>query len=334
MKIRIFLNSDIPAAVKLWADCYTGGDFCYKPLTEQEFEAVFMKNSHYSEEYMLVAVDEQNRMAGFISGVIKRAYLREEDFYNTPGYITMVITRPEYRGQGVGTLLVRELEARFAAIGKRDIRITYRNPVMLTWIVPGSSKHDHNNAPGVDMDGIAYRMFQKLGYQIQTVECGMYRNLENFSYNERYDKKIGDLAASGIRVELYHPEKHHGFDELFDNLKGEVWRKSIADNLALTNPLPIIVASDQGRIVGFAGPITKQQSGRGWFNGIAVHSEYGRRGIAFVMFCRLMKEFQNIGAEFSTLFTDEGNPACALYKSTGFETVKKWAVMNKELNKK
>ena len=333
MNVRIFLDSDIPAAVKLWTDCYTSGDFCYKPLAEDEFKTVFMKNPHYSEEYMLAAVDEQNKMAGFISGVIKREYLREENFYNTPGYITMVVTRPEYRRQGVGTLLVRELEARFAAIGKQDIRITYRNPVMLTWIVPGFPKHDHNNAPGVDMDGNAYQMFQKIGYQTQTVEFGMYRNLKKFSYSDKYYEKIKDLSAAGIHVELYHPDKHHGFEELFDNLNGEVWRKSIADNLALTTPLPIIVASDQGRIVGFAGPITKQPSGRGWFNGIAVHSEYGRRGIAFVMFCRLMKEFQNIGAEFSTLFTDEGNPACALYKSIGFEIVKKWAVMNKELNK-
>jgi hypothetical protein len=45
-----------------------------------------------------------------------------------------------------------------------------------------------------------------------------------------------------------------------------------------------------------------------------------------------MEEFKKIGAEFSTLFTNDDNPAYFLYKNTGFETAKKWAVMNKELN--
>jgi len=333
MTIRIFLHSDISAAVKLWNESNANGDFCYKPLSEQKFEAIFFENLHYSQEYMLAAIDAQEKLIGFISGVIKREYLREEDFTNTPGYITMVIVQPGSRNQGVGASLVHALEARFQAIGKQDVRITYRNPVMLSWIVPNSPGHDHNNAAGVDMESVAYLMFQKLEYKTQAVELGMYRKLKKFSPIEKYNIKIENLSKIGIQVELYDAKKHVGFDVLFDNLHGEVWRKSISDNLALAQSLPIIVASDHGKIVGFAGPIDQQESGRGWFNGIATHSQYEGKGIAFVMFTRLMEEFQKIGAEFSTLFTDDANPAYYLYKSTGFEIVKKWAVMNKELNK-
>lgn len=333
MKIRIFSPNDISEAVKLWNACFACGDFCYKTLTEQEFRTVFMQNPHYTEEYMLAAVDEQEQLVGFISGIIKREYLRNEDFYNTPAYITMIIVSPSCRRQGIGMSLVYELESRFRAIGKQDVRITYRNPIVLTWIVPNSTGHDHNNAPGVDIDSGAYRMFLKLDYKIQAIEFGMYRNLKDFCHGEKYDVMVQKLSKMGIQVEMYSPENHHGFDELFDNLHSEVWRKSISDNMALIKPLPIVVASDNGKIVGFAGPIDRQESGRGWFNGIATHSEYERRGIAFVMFNLLLEEFRKIGADFSTLFTDDGNPAYFIYKNTGFEIAKKWAVINKGLNK-
>lgn len=331
MLIRTFRRSDIPQAVALWNQRCNPRDFCYKPLAGPEFDAIFLQSPHYSEEYMLALSDDDGTLRGFISGLVKREYLQGENYENTPGYLTMVLIRPELCGRGEGRRMVAELEKRFAAVGKHDIRITYRNPVALTWQIPGTPGHDHNNAPGVDMDSAAYHIFQKLGYRTQQIELGMYRELSGYVSDERCSRKESRLAGEGISIEMFDSSRHFGFEELFDNLHGEVWRKNIRDNLARKEPLPVIVAVDGGRIIGFAGPIARQDSGRGWFNGIAVHSDYQRRGIALVMFDRLMREFRLAGARFSTLFTDDKNPAYALYRSVGFRTVKTWAVMNKEL---
>ncbi|MEG0693373.1 MAG: GNAT family N-acetyltransferase [Oscillospiraceae bacterium] len=322
---------DIKDAVKLWNDCVDKKEFCYKPMTEESFQEKFFDTLHYSEEYVIAAKNEEE-LIGFAISYKKREYLKNEDFYNTPAYLTMVIVKPEERRKGIGTKLVKEIEKRFQTIGKQAIRVTYRNPVTLSWVVPNTVDHDHNNAPGVDKDSVGFAFLNQLQYVEQQTELGMHMDLGTFVPFPKYQEKIDAQAKMDIEVTLYNSKLHHGFDELFDNLHGEVWRKSIADNLKLEQPLPVIVASHNGKIVGFAGPIDVESSGRGWFNGIATHSEYERKGLAFVMFSRLMLEFQRIGARFSTLFTDEGNPAGGLYEAVGFCIAKKWAVVEKELN--
>lgn len=330
--IRVMEKTDMVEVVRLWNQCVDEKDFVYKKINMDVFYEMFLKNPNYSEEYCLVSEDDGGRIEGFICGLIKRDYLNQENFNNTPGYITMVIVDSSKRDQGVGTSLITELEQRFIAIGKNEVMITYRNPINLPWIIPGTEGFDHNNAPGIDIETQAYALFQKLGYETSSIELGMYMDLKSFSYPQKYYDKIKEQNEQNkIEVELYDKEKHWGFDELFDNLHGEVWRRTIADNQKREEPLPVIVASHNNKIVGFAGPIAKQESGRGWFNGIATHSEYGRKGIAYVMFLRLMGEFQTIGAKFSTLFTDDQNPAYILYCDTGFQIGKKWAVMRKPL---
>ena len=106
-------------------------------------------------------------------------------------------------------------------------------------------------------------------------------------------------------------------------------RQTIDDNGRLASPLPVLVAVHDDLIIGFAGPIACEENGRGWFNGVAVHPDWQRRGIARVLFSRLLGVFHDIGAGYSTIFTDEGNPALHLYESIGFRTGGRFAVMER-----
>lgn len=330
MKITTFSKRDIAAGAALWNACVRAGDMVYAPLAEDEFRRTFWEHPQASEEYLLAA-KEGETLVGFAAGLLKRRYLQGEDFDNTPAYLTMVLTAPDRRRQGVATALLAQLEQRFAAVGKRRAAITYRNPLALAWEVPGSGGARHNNAPGVDRDSAAFAFFTARGYRTLQVEDGMYLPLAEFSLGEAVLQKQARLAAQGITVERYDPARHHGFEALFDALHGEVWRQTMRDNAARPKPLPVLVAADGGVIVGFAGPIDKEPCGRGWFNGIATHPAYERRGIATVLFHRLMAEFKAIGAGYSTLFTDEGNPALHLYRSVGFTVARSFAVMEKEV---
>ena len=82
-----------------------------------------------------------------------------------------------------------------------------------------------------------------------------------------------------------------------------------------------------GHIIGFTGPVDRQQSGRGWFTGICVDPAYGGRGIGTVLFNLLMREFVDAGAAFSSLFTGTDNHAQKIYRRAGFEPRARWAVM-------
>ena len=54
-------------------------------------------------------------------------------------------------------------------------------------------------------------------------------------------------------------------------------------------------------------------------------------GIGTTIFFMLMRSFKDVGAKFSTLFTGETNPAKKIYDRAGFQVVKTWAVMRKEI---
>lgn len=47
---------------------------------------------------------------------------------------------------------------------------------------------------------------------------------------------------------------------------------------------PVIIAEHNGKAVGFTGPIHVQESGRGYFAGIGVHSEYRKYGLGKALF--------------------------------------------------
>lgn len=331
MRIRVFTKNDIKHAVQIWNEEVESEGMVYAPMTEAMFASVFLNRPDYSEEYMLSAVDENNTFIGFISGMIKREYLRDENFSNTPGYITFLLVAQNQRRKGVGSKLIEALETRFKAVGKKNIAITYRNPMKLEWIVPDSRGARHNNAPGVPSNSAAATLFLSKEYVASLTVYGMYLNLEEYTIPSRVKEKEIKLLEEKIRIEFYDKNLHDGFSELFDAVHGEVWRKTILDNMAKVKPLPVLVASNEGLIVGFAGPIDKEENGRGWFNGIATHPKYERKGIASVLFCRLMQEFYTIGAQYSTLFTDSGNPAFQLYQSVGFSIAANFLVLEKEI---
>jgi GNAT superfamily N-acetyltransferase len=329
MEIRNLQDRDIDGVVELWNES-CGTEMPYKPFTRESFKEKFLKNPHYQPEGSFVLY-ERDTLVGFANGLYKRGFLPGETHENTPGYLTFVLVAKDHRGKGYGTALYKRVEDFFRNSGKKQIQVIFFNPINLEWIVPGTEDHDHPNAPGVDMDGPGYKFLQQQGFVQRTCEVSFHLDLSGYELPEKLMEREKQLQKKGIVIEYYDSARHDGFDQLFDNLKHEYWRKDIKDNLSLEKPHPILIVNHQGKIRGFAGPIAVQPSGRGWFAGIGIDPGYGGQGIGTVLFSRLMKSFSDRGARFSTLFTGEENPARRIYERTGFKPVKKWAVMGKEL---
>lgn len=329
MKIVKFNDSYISDVVKLWNKS-AKAEMPYKPFTEASFRDKFINNPHFSYEGTFVGIEDEKVIA-FANGIFKKEFLPGETYENTPGYLTFILVDKPYRRNGYGSMMLKSVEDYFIACGKKQVQIIFFNPINLEWYIPGSKNHDHPNAPGVDMDGPGYEFLKKHGYEKRSREVSMYLDLSKYELSEKTISKLEELKAKGIYIEYYNEDKHYGFDEFFDNLKNEYWRKDIKDNLARPNPLPVLVANDNGKICGFTGPIDVEQSGRGWFCGIGVDPGYGGDGIGTTLFCMLMKSFKDIGAQFSSLFTGLDNPARKIYERAGFTVIKTWAVMRKEI---
>lgn len=328
-RIIMFQDKYVNEVVELW-NSVCGEQFLYKPFTKESFEGKFLKNPYFDYEGTFICV-EGNEVIGFANGIYRKDCLRGENFHMIPGYITMFIVRKDKRKKGMGRSLVNKVEEYLNNQGKNKIRIDFFNPINLEWYIPNTLKYDHPNAPGVDTEGEGYEFLKHIGYKERTVEVSMYRELKDFTINKELKEKYNLLYSKGISIEYYSKLKHLGLQEFFDNLKNEFWRKDINDNLSLEKPFNFLIASDKGKVCGFAGPLEVEFSGRGKFCGIGVDPSYQGKGIGKLLFFKLCESFRSEGAEFMSLFTGENGKARKLYADAGFKVVRKWALFNKEV---
>ncbi|MBP3646134.1 MAG: GNAT family N-acetyltransferase [Clostridia bacterium] len=347
--IRLFTASDLPGVISVWNEAVEAKEVVYYPLTEAYFHKKFEQDPNYDPKYTFVA-EEDGKIAGFINGVAKKVFLGGETNENTPGFLTCVFVGKEYRGRGIGRALVETLGEAFKANGKSTFAVNGNNPINLDWIVPGTPGHDHNNAPGVDVDCPGFAFLKKLGFNDLHTEVAMYLNLSEYKPWDELKSRQEALRAQGIETGRYDASLGYDYDTMCDGVESEYWRsvlkteiqchrdgvpctdiRFIPNGIVPAGPRPILAATHEGKIVAFTGPVDKQMSGRGWFSGICTDPNYERRGIASVLFNLLMQEFVDEGAAFSTLFTGDDNHAQKIYKNAGLRVVKRFSIMKKAL---
>lgn len=330
MVLRAMKQGDIPAVVGLWNGSVQAGEVVYRSIDTAYFEAKFQQSSGYFPQLSLVA-EEDGQVIGYINGTMKRAFLPGQTHENTPGYLTVIFVDPAYRRQGIGGALLGMLEANMRNAGKQTIACVESNPIELDWIVPGTPGHDHNKAPGVDLDAPGYSFLLAMGYLDVHHEVAMYLALDAYQEDASVPALREKLRQEGIETGRYDVTLGYDYDGMCDRVKSEYWRKVIKDEIAAPHPRVMLTATANHQIVGFTGPVDRQASGRGWFTGICTDPLFERRGIATVLFNLLMQEFIAKGATFSTLFTGDDNHAQRLYARTGFRVVRRFAIMRKEL---
>ncbi len=330
MLIRNAVKSDRSQIFRLWNESAGAGEVVYKEMTEDRFLTLFEKNPHYDGAYDFVA-EENGEIIGYISGAEKKVFLPGETHENTPGYLTAMFVDKAFRRIGVGKALLSALEDAFRKAGKKSVISSGNNPVNLGWYIPGTPGHDHNNAPGTDVDCIGYEFLLKNGYKDLHREVAMYLDLSKYEIKPEVEEIRQRLMQEGIQAGRYDCSLNCEFDGMCDRVGSEYWRKVLKDETAKEHPRIILAGVTDGHIVGFTGPVDLEPSGRGWFTGICVDPLYEKRGIATVIFNDLMREFILEGAKFSTLFTGIDNHAQKLYRRTGFDVKRTFAIMKKEI---
>ena len=93
----------------------------------------------------------------------------------------------------------------------------------------------------------------------------------------------------------------------------------------------MLVALRDGEVVGFTGPVYPEETGRGYFAGIAVSADHGGHGLGSLLFSRLCQAEKEAGSRYMSLFTGSGNHAQKIYLQAGFQVRRRFSVMTKEL---
>ena len=326
MEIRALRRSDLPAIVSLWNGCVQRGEVLYRPLEAAYFEEKFMRQPGAA----VPTAHADGALCGFVAGCRLTQFLPGQTEENTPAYLSVIMVAPERRRQGVGSALLAAFEAHFAAMGKTAFAVSSLCPIQLDWVIPGTPGHEHNNMPGVDEDCPGFPFLKARGYTVSVREVAMYLDLAAYEKKPEVEERRAALAREGITAGLYDVTQRAEFDGMCDRVGSEYWRQVLREETAKENPRPILAAVTGGHMVGFTGPVDRQENGRGWFTGICTDPLYEKRGIAGVLFNDLMGAFIRIGAAYSTLFTGTENHAQRLYLKTGFRPARYFAIMKKQ----
>ncbi|MBN1641914.1 MAG: GNAT family N-acetyltransferase, partial [Anaerolineae bacterium] len=133
MRIEAFHSRDLGELVEVW-----NRNLPADPVSQARFEARVLLDPNYREAFSLVA-REEGRIAGFVLGICGEGFCYQAERVpperaGSRAWILALAVEAPYRERGVGSALLRELEERFRAAGKREVWIaTYPT----AYLVPG-----------------------------------------------------------------------------------------------------------------------------------------------------------------------------------------------------
>ncbi|WP_058302064.1 GNAT family N-acetyltransferase [Gorillibacterium timonense] len=350
-----------------WNDCYQSGVIDlwnrtairegYKELTEDSFNRIFRQNTYFDPACTFILAesdsDSDSKCQSESNSKSKSNSDSESAGNSLPGtetvrgfacgctgddlplgaiagYLTCIVLDEEIRTDEHYATLLDDIEARFRILGKKQADVLFFNPMRLPWYIPDTSGHEHNNAPGVPAGSALHSFLLSRGYAERARECGMHLPLADFRMSDDILKKEEQVAEAGYTVELYDPKRHSQLEEMLTKLGNAAWESEISRCAA--EGIPFLVAAQNGQAAGFAGPVIREPNGRGYFTGIGVDPEHEGRGLGTLLFHKLCEAFQQIGANYMSLFTGSQNPALRIYEKAGFRTVRQFAIMRRELN--
>lgn len=315
--IRTFVLEDAPALHRVWNKA--GVHFGYAPLTAPKFRELLLNHPAFSPEFTFV-LEKAGCVRGFINGCAGA---------DAKGYITCLLLEPEADTEKNTAELTGALETAFREKGMTSSAVSFFNPIRLPWIIPGTPGHQHNNLPGVPEDQPLYERLKALGYGQISRECGLYYNLAAHETPAWVEEKAAEMAKRGYRVAQYDRNCHQGLEEMLKSLGNPVWLAEIS--AAGRTGMDLLVGLKDDICAGFTGPVYPEESGRGYLSGVAVAPQYERNGLGTLLFYRLLRREKEVGAKYMSIFTGIDNPAKRIYLQAGFQIVRTFAVMQKEL---
>lgn len=286
----------------------------YKDYTIQKTHLVLLDDKEFNDKLIegkIVFVSHNDKLDGFISCNI----------VGKKAYISLV-----YGEETIILELLKTLEKFLSGSGVFEILIHFFNPVKLAWNPKPNVVHPA--IQGVVLNSKLYKIYQKLGYIDYSIQQTYYQDITSFNLAKKINNK------NDYKIEFYNKKIHKGLFEFSENIGVESWHEEIIHNENLEKPLPLLVALDKNKVIGFTGPIKVENNLRGYFAGIGMLEKYRRMGIGKSLFFRLCEELKNIGAQYMTFFTGTQNPARYIYLDAGFKVVETFVTMKKLLNRR
>lgn len=328
MDFKVFESKYERQVYDLYCEFRNEDDF-YKIMDFEQFKDHLFYEPSFQKEGSFVALDN-DKVVGFGSALVRKM---DDGNPKASGYIHTFIVKKEYRRQGIGSKLLELCEKFIKDSGRTSSRLVFLSPINWPWYIPNTNHHEHPGTPAIRINSEMYLFLYHHNYFVNSIHEGFHLPLSQYELPNSVVKKMEENKARNLTVEIYDPNKHYGVEDFCQKIEGDNpgFAHAIRSNLNKEKPNPFLVASENGRMVGWTGAMWNEKSGRGHFDGIIVDPDIRGAGLGKALFCYLCYYSKLNGAQYMTFFTGLDNPARYIYLHAGFKIGQSFADMKKNL---
>ena len=307
--VRPYRPKDAPGVVDLWnrtVRAEAGGNDWYveeNALSEARLKRI-AANPNFDPEGTFVH-EEQGRIAGYARAVVKTTPSYEgEPLAERPGYLEGLVVDRALRRRGLGSELLERAESYVRSKGKGTVKVSRYSPA-----IAGLSMLP--DCPGL-------RFLVKRGYKAEPFQMQLELRFADFRLRDEVVQARDRLRREGVHVRYYEERDRDSFVALQESHFPHWWHSIYRPNLERDDPLPVLVAVDGDRVVGFIGLVHVSSEGRAGFTP-GTDPDYRRRGIGTVLVNLWAAEVKERGAVESRIATGTTNyPAQHIYFGMGY----------------
>jgi hypothetical protein len=222
--------------------------------------------------------------------------------------------------------LLLKLEIELLDLDIQSIWWSFNNPIKVPFYV--KNDHIHLNAQGVLWDSPLAHVLTALGYKNYAIQDTYHIDITTFNAQNYIEQQTQKLLEMGVEFRTIRGGSV-GIDDFLNRLRNPSFIASIQQGIQQNEPILYVLKN--GTIMGFTGPIGVDKDGRGTFGGIELLDDLKGLGAGKLLFFKLIQNFQDLGAIYTTLFTGRDNPAQHIYMAAGATRACAFTMMKKEL---
>lgn len=310
--VRPFRGADEAALIRLWNTSMT-----HDPINATVLRTRVLLDPNFTAETLLVAEDD-GALVGFVLGLMRQVPLFLQGLEPERSWITAFGVHLDWRRQGVGRELFAALTAHFAAAGRKQVEIAPYTPNYFI--------------PGVDVDAYApaLHFLERQGWQLASTPISMCAELTGFQPPPEIAAQEQRLAFEGIAIRPVEAADLPALMPFIAETFGWDWYRFAQEYLLTVfgpgaDDICFLVAVRGERIVGYC------QQRRERFGPFGVDPALRSQGIGRVLLFRCLAEMLVKGFHCAW-FLWTGRDAARLYERAGFHTVRRFAVMRRQLS--
>jgi len=285
-------------------------------LNLRQFYKYIILDENFDPELMLLSLDN-NQLNGFIYATKRKVPYENRGLEQNKGWIVSIAVVEEKQKNGIGTLLLEEVENRLRKKGVSQIVLASYSPNYFF--------------PGVDMEAYMHAIpfFEKFGYQFNEHHAvSMCKILNHYKMPEKYVQKEIELLKSGYHIRNFKLSDSAELILFLQTSFSGGWAKGVrlAINEGRAEKQVLVCTNKNGEIVGFVQHAMDGNQER--FGPFGVREDLRGLGIGSLLFHRMMNHLcQN--KIYYTYFVWTSGSNIQKYQSWGMEVYRTYKLGSK-----